>query len=78
MANLLNIDQYLLNEKPDYCCKDSKDLLNMMELVKEKIHATIDYQEKIKLVTLAPENWPTGKIAEYFSVSISSVKKQDN
>ena len=74
MANLLNIDQDLLNEKPEHCCQDTTDLLHMMESIKEKIHAKNDHQEKIKLLTLAPKSWTIEKTAEYFYVSIRSVK----
>ena len=74
MTNLFNIDQDLLNEKPEHCCQDSKDLLRMMESIKEKLHATNDHQEKIKLLALAPKSWTIEKTAEYFSVSIRSVK----
>ena len=74
MTNLLNIYQDLLNEKLEHCCQDSKDLLHMMESIKGKIHATNDNQENIKLLTLAPKSWTIEKTAEYFCVSIRSVK----
>ena len=74
ITNLLNIDQDLLNEKPEHCCQDSQDLLHIMESIKEKIHATNDHQEKINFLTLAPRSWMIEKTAEYFAVSIRSVK----
>ena len=67
-AQPLNIDQDLLNEKLEHCCQDSKGLLHMKESIKEKIHATNDHQEKIKLLTLAPKSWTIEKTADYFSV----------
>lgn len=70
----MNIDQDLLKEKLEHCCQDSQDLLHIMELIKEKIHATNDHQEKISFLTLAPRSWTIEKTAEYFSVSIRSVK----
>ncbi|HBS53687.1 MAG TPA: hypothetical protein DD806_06790 [Flavobacterium sp.] len=54
--------------------QDSKDLMKLMEAIKEKI-STATYQEKVQLLTLIPESWTLSKVVNFIpSVTIHMVR----
>ena len=63
-ATSLNVPVTMLDEM---CCDQLKDLVKLMNSVKEKI--SISSKEKILLLTLIPPSWTVQQAADFFVVS---------
>ncbi|XP_060780327.1 uncharacterized protein LOC132888272 [Neoarius graeffei] len=75
IAEVLDIPtEELTSSQDEGGCDRCKDLDRLVTLLKEKC-ATATYQEKIKIVTLAPESWTIQRTVEEFSVTEHLVKK---
>ena len=76
MANALDIpeQEHKTDDKNDDFSK-CDDLDKLIDLIQAKI-AIPSQNEKIKLVTLAPENWPIKKVIKKLNITEYKVKKK--
>lgn len=58
--------------------QNSDDLLYLLNEVKEKYSTATSYDEKVKLLTLAPRHWSARRTAEEFSTTLYMVQQAVN
>ena len=71
IANALQ-DQSLGASRDDENCGDCEEL---MTGIKEKIDNAMDRKEKLQLLTLIPDSWSHEYAADYFNVTVHSVRQ---
>ena len=77
VASTCDIDknELLYHDSPEY--SECSDLDRLLELLKDKLKMSSP-QEKVKILTLTPANWPILKTCNELHVSKYLVKKAEN